>query len=109
MFSGELKLPSSLLELGSSAFYGCSRISGTLEIPDNITAIMENTFGECKSIQKLILHSKIDVIKSDAFENCFGMESIVCNAVNPPYVESGAFDGVSKSNVGGLSYGIRME
>lgn len=99
MFSGELKLPSSLLELGSSAFYGCSRISGTLEIPDNITAIMENTFGECKSIQKLILHSKIDVIKSDAFENCFGMESIVCNAVNPPYVESGAFDGVSKSNV----------
>ena len=99
MFSGELKLPSSLQELGSSAFYGCSRISGTLEIPDNITAIMENTFGECKSIQKLILHSKIDVIKSDAFENCFGMESIVCNAVNPPYVESGAFDGVSKSNV----------
>lgn len=99
MFSGELKLPSSLQELGSSAFAGCSRISGTLEIPDNITAIKEHTFASCSSIEKLVLHSKIDVIKSGAFENCFGMESIVCNAVNPPYVESSAFDGISKSNV----------
>lgn len=99
MFSGELKLPSSLQELGSSAFAGCSRISGTLEIPDNITAIKEQTFASCSSIEKLVLHSKIDVIKSGAFQDCFGLGSIVCNAVNPPYVESGAFDGVSKSNV----------
>ena len=99
MFSGELKLPSSLQELGSGAFAGCSRISGTLEIPENITAIKEGTFASCRSIEKLVLHSKIDVIKSGAFQDCFGLGSIVCNAVNPPYVESGAFDGVSKSNV----------
>lgn len=99
MFSGELKLPSSLQELGSSAFAYCSRISGTLEIPDNITAIKEQTFNYCSSIEKIVLPSKIDVIKSGAFQDCFGLGSIVCNAVNPPYVESGAFDGVSKSNV----------
>lgn len=99
MFSGELKLPSSLQELGSGAFAYCPRIIGTLEIPENITAIKEQAFLGCISIEKIVLPSKIDVIKSDAFENCFGMESIVCNAVNPPYVENGAFDGVSKSNV----------
>lgn len=99
MFSGELKLPSSLQELGSGAFACCPRIIGTLEIPENITAIKEQAFLGCISIEKIVLPSKIDVIKSDAFENCFGMESIVCNAVNPPYVENGAFDGVSKSNV----------
>lgn len=99
MFSGELKLPSSLQELGSGAFAGCSRISGTLEIPDNITAIKEHTFNYCSSIEKIVLPSKIDVIKSGAFGSCFGLGSIVCNAINPPYVESGAFDGVSKSNV----------
>lgn len=44
MFSGELKLPSSLLELGAEAFDLCSRISGTLEIPENITAIKGWTF-----------------------------------------------------------------
>lgn len=99
MFSGELKLPASLQELGSEAFEYCSRISGTLEIPDNITAIKERTFNYCSSIEKIVLPSKIDVIKSGAFQDCFCLGSIVCNAVNPPYVESGAFDGVSKSNV----------
>ncbi len=98
-FSGELKLPSSLQELGSEAFEFCSRISGTLEIPDNITAIKERTFAYCSSIEKLVLPSTMDAIQSCAFQNCFGLGSIVCNAVNPPYVESGAFDGVSKSNV----------
>lgn len=99
MFSGELKLPSSLQELGSIAFAGCSRISGTLEIPDNITAIKEQAFLGCSSIEKIVLPSKMDVIKSGAFQDCFGLGSIVCNAVNPPYVESSAFNGVSKSNV----------
>ena len=99
MFSGELKLPSSLQELGSGAFACCSRISGTLEIPDNITAIKEQTFAGCSSIEKLVLPSTMDAIQSGAFQDCFGLGSIVCNAVNPPYVESSAFNGVSKSNV----------
>ena len=99
MFSGELKLPSSLQGLGSNAFVGCSRISGTLEIPENITAIKECTFASCRSIEKLVLPSTMDVIQSGAFQDCYGLGSIVCNAVNPPYVESSAFGGVSKSNV----------
>lgn len=99
MFSGELKLPASLRELRGGAFGGCSRISGTIEIPENIIAIDGRTFWGCCSIEKLVLPSTMDVIKSGAFQDCFGLGSIVCNAVNPPYVESGAFDGVSKSNV----------
>lgn len=99
MFSGELKLPASLQELRGGAFGGCSRISGTIEIPENIIAIDGRTFWGCCSIEKLVLPSTVDVIKSGAFQDCFGLGSIVCNAVNPPYVESGAFDGVSKSNV----------
>ena len=99
MFSGELKLPASLQELRGGAFGGCSRISGTIEIPENIIAIDGRTFWGCSSIEKIVLPSKIDVIKSGAFQDCFGLGNIICNAVNPPYVESGAFDGVSKSNV----------
>ena len=99
MFSGELKLPASLQELGGNAFMGCSRISGTIEIPENIIAIDRGTFSGCSSIQKLVLPSTMDVIKSGAFQDCFGLENIVCNAVTPPYVSIGAFDGVSKSNV----------
>ena len=99
MFAGELKFPASLKEIGGGAFNGCSRISGTLEIPENITAIKEQTFRGCRSIEKLVLPSTMDVIQSGAFQDCYGLGSIVCNAVNPPYVESSAFGGVSKSNV----------
>lgn len=98
-FSGELRLPASLHGLGVRAFDGCFGITGTLEIPENITTITEQAFGSCYGIQKLVLHSKIDVINSGAFESCYGLGSIVCNAVNPPYVERTAFDGVSKSDV----------
>lgn len=98
-FSGELRLPASLHGLGVRAFDGCFGITGTLEIPENITTITEQAFGSCYGIQKLVLHSKIDVINSGAFEFCYGLGSIVCNAVNPPYVERTAFNGVSKSDV----------
>lgn len=98
-FSGELRLPASLHGLGVRAFDGCFGITGTLEIPENITTITEQAFGSCYGIQKLVLHSKIDVINSGAFEFCYGLGNIVCNAVNPPYVERRAFDGVSKSDV----------
>lgn len=98
-FSGELRLPASLHGLGVKAFNGCFGITGTLEIPENITTITEQAFGSCYGIQKLVLHSKIDVINSGAFEFCYGLGSIVCNAVNPPYVERTAFYDVSKSDV----------
>ena len=97
-FSGELKLPASLKELQQCAFAGCSRISGTLEIPKSLTAIQSRAFADCSSIEKLILPSTMDVIKNGAFAYCYGLGSIVCNAVNPPYVESDAFAGVAKDN-----------
>ena len=97
-FSGELKLPASLLKLGSSAFACCSRISGTLEIPQSVTGIQNETFYRCTSIEKLVFPSTVDVVAQDAFKGCSGLGGIVCNAVTPPYVESGAFEGVPKDN-----------
>lgn len=97
-FSGTLVLPENLKELGEYAFSSCSRLSGTLKIPESITAIQTNTFYDCKSIEKLILPTTMDVIKSGAFAHLYGLGSIVCQAVNPPYVESGAFNGTAKDN-----------
>ena len=33
-----------------------------------------------------------------AFQNCFGIGSIVCKGTIPAYVQAGAFDGVPKDN-----------
>lgn len=97
-FSGELKLPQTLVTLGTGAFQYNSRLRGVLEIPDNVSTIGQNAFIVCTGLEGLILPKSIESIGSSAFANCFGLGSIVCKGEIPPYVQSGAFDGVPKDN-----------
>lgn len=97
-FSGTLHLPSSLTILGGSAFSDNMQLTGTLEIPDKLTSIKEGAFYGCSKIEGLVLPANLETIYNNAFENCFGIGSIVCKGAEPAYVKSGAFDGVPKDN-----------
>lgn len=97
-FSGELILPKNLVNIGESAFAGNWRLTGTLEIPEDVANIGAGAFGQCSSLEKIILPSSLEFIGNGAFENCFGINSIVCKGTMPPDIQSGAFDGVAKDN-----------
>ena len=103
-FSGELKLPKNLINIGAKAFAYNWRLMGVLEIPDDVANIAPGAFAQCKSLEGLILPSSLETIGSEsngdggAFQNCFGIGSIVCKGTMPAYIESGAFDGVAKDN-----------
>ena len=97
-FSGELNLPKSLISIGSEAFLDNNRLTGILTIPDGISVIPENTFYKCSGIQKIIIPKNVESIRQGAFRDCLGIGSIVCEGDIPPYVASGAFDGVPKDN-----------
>jgi hypothetical protein len=97
-FNGNLKLPSELISLGGGAFEGCSRLSGTIEIPENIIAVPSELFSECSGIESIKLHKGVEVIESQAFNNCTGLNSIICEAKNPPTINSNSFSGVAKDN-----------
>ncbi|WP_294420415.1 fimbrillin family protein [Prevotella sp.] len=105
-FSGELKLPKNLAVIGAKAFAYNWRLMGVLEIPDGVVNIAPGAFAHCKSLEGVILPSSLESIGSEesynedggAFQNCFGLGSIVCKGTMPPYVQSGAFDGVAKDN-----------
>ena len=98
LFNGTLVLPSELISLGSSAFYGCWRLSGVVEIPENIVAIPSQLFYGCTGLEGIKLHKDVEVIESQAFYNCTGVYSIVCEAKNPPTINSNSFNGVAKDN-----------
>ena len=98
LFNGTLVLPSELLTLGDMAFYNCSRLSGVVEIPENIIAIPYGLFCDCTGIEGIKLHKDVEVIESAAFGRCYGISSIVCEAKNPPVINSHSFDGVAKDN-----------
>ncbi len=103
-FSGELKLPKNLINIGAKAFAYNWRLMSVLEIPDDVANIAPGAFAHCKSLEGLILPSSLETIGSEsngdggAFSDCFGIGSIVCKGTMPPYVQSGAFDGVAKDN-----------
>lgn len=97
-FSGNLVLPSELVSLGSGVFSGCWRLSGVVAIPVNIVAVPSNLFNDCTGLEGIVLHKDIEVIESAAFYNCHGITSIVCNAKNPPVINSSSFVGVAKDN-----------
>lgn len=98
LFNGTLVLPSELISLGSSAFRSCWRLSGVIEIPENIVAIPPVLFSGCTGLEGIKLHKDVEVIGSLAFDNCSGIYSIVSEAKNPPVINPNSFNGVAKDN-----------
>ena len=106
-FSGELKLPKNLANIGKKAFARNGRLTGALEIPEDVANIGAGAFAQCKSLETIILPSSLETIayendsyyhEGGAFEDCFGINSIVCKGTMPPDIQSGAFNGVAKDN-----------
>ena len=97
-FSGTLVLPSELVSLGNSVFRHCWRLSGIVEIPENVVAIPSCLFEGCTGLEGVKLHKDVEVIESMAFYECTGIYSIVCEAKNPPAINSDSFIGVAKDN-----------
>ena len=97
-FNGTLIFPSELVSLGKSAFCGCWRLSGILEIPENIIAIPEYAFNGWRVLEGIKLHKDVEVIGAYAFGECYGVTSIVSQAKNPPVISPTCFNGVGKDN-----------
>ena len=97
-FSGTLNLPTSLVSIGEGTFHSCDRLTGVVEIPNEIISVSRGTFNGCSQLQGVVLSKNTEFVAESAFENCFQLNSIVCNAVNPPQLAESAFNGVAKDN-----------
>lgn len=97
-FSGTLTLPSTVTRIGDKAFANNWRLMGVLDIPYGVESIGESAFSNCRMLEGLVLPESLETIRRGAFNDCFGIGSIVCKGTMPAYIESGAFDGVAKDN-----------
>ena len=98
LFSGELKLPESLVVIGDYAFCGNVRLSGTIEIPQDVTTISMGLFEGCSQLEGIVFHKNTDRINESAFSGCYQLNSIVCKSIVPPTIDASAFNGVAKDN-----------
>lgn len=105
-FSGKLSLPDKLRTIGEKAFAYNWRLTGVVEIPENVLSIGAGAFAKCTSLEGVIFPEGLESIRYEstwgedggAFQNCFGINKIVCKGTIPPYIQSGAFNGVAKDN-----------
>ena len=106
-FSGSLVLPAGVRVIGKSAFVWNSRLIGILEIPGNVISLGAGAFANCQGIEGVVIPESLETIKSEfgvkgAFEDCFGINRIVCKGVTPPVISDdfghSVFRGVSKEN-----------
>lgn len=117
---GELVLPSTIKELKSACFLGttissvvlpdnlrnleqkifkdCSRLQGIIRIPDKVIVIPTEVFDGCSLLDGVHFNENVVFISKNSFRNCYSLNTIICDAVTPPVVEPGAFDGVPKDN-----------
>lgn len=97
-FLGELKLPQSLAILKERAFIANSRLTGIVELPEELISIAPSTFAHCSQLEGVVIPKNVEAIREGAFENCFQLNSITCHAQNPPLLSASAFAGVAKDN-----------
>lgn len=91
-------LPDKLKRIEAEAFAYCQRLQGTITLPQGVDIIPEGTFMQCDMLSGVHLSENLVFIGKNAFKNCYNLNSIVCDALTPPVVEEGAFDGVPKDN-----------
>lgn len=97
-FSGNLIIPEGVAVIGREAFAGNWRLSGTITIPHNVQSIGDRAFDSCRNLEGVIFEDGIETIGHQAFNSCTGLGSIICKSAVPPYLQTGAFDGVPKDN-----------
>lgn len=106
-FSGSLVLPAGVRVIEKRAFNWNSRLTGILEIPGNVISLGAGAFANCQGIEGVVIPESLETIKSEfgvkgAFEDCFGINRIVCKGVTPPVISDdfghSVFRGVSKEN-----------
>lgn len=92
-----VKFPSTLKTVSESSFIN-NRLEGSLIFPEGLISIGEDAFRGCGLVNVLELPASTQSIRSAAFRNCYSISKILCRAIEPPVVISGAFDGVAKDN-----------
>lgn len=93
-----IHFPSTLKIIGENSFSGNWRLTGDLIFPEGLVSIAKNAFSWCQQLNGVHFPSTLQTIQSGAFDGCSYITKIVSVATEPPYAQTGAFNGVAKDN-----------
>lgn len=91
-----IKMPTSTLTIGSSAFSGCTSLTGPLNFPPSLSKIGNDAFMECSGLTgTLIFPITLSTIGDFAFSICTGLTGTLSFPSSINQIGAGAFKGCS--------------
>lgn len=90
--------PDALRIIDNGAFVSCTYLTGTVRYANNVARVPQSCFADCTAMTGIILPKNVELIETDAFKNCYSLNTIVCENPEPPVVRGDAFLGVPKDN-----------
>ena len=86
---GDDAIEYTVTSIAAHAFEECSKLSGTLTIPNSVTSIGINAFRNCSMLTKLASFGGLTQIASRSFDYCSGLDNTECPDMSKlTYIES---------------------
>ena len=82
--SGSVTLKAGTVEIESSAFEGCTKLTG-VTLNEGLTRIGSNAFGGCTSLQNVTLPDSLTSLGNGVFNGCVGLTSLAVADENADY------------------------
>ena len=83
-FNGEYIIPSTVIEIGSEAFYGCFGLT-SITIPTTVTEIGYCAFAGCSGLTAITIPNSVIHIASRAFDHCDSLSSLTISETVKKY------------------------
>jgi len=94
--TGSLVIPNSVTSIGNGAFRGCSGFRGTLTLSNSLTNIGGSAFGGCSGFKgDLVIPNTVSYMDYGAFSGCSGFDGSLTLSNSLYGIPSGAFYGCS--------------
>lgn len=82
--SGDVTIPNSVTKISSSAFVGCTKITG-VTIPRGVTSIGDAAFEGCTGLATVALPASLTSLGDGVFQDCTGLTSLSVDSGNTAY------------------------